>query len=155
VPLEHLAYDEATRAIDRQSTSLDGLRARAGILLAAVSLATSFFGGLALGDGDLSTPAIAFVVVAILSGLAAGVLCVAVLWPRAEWKFNIGAKELLPRLEAADDEASAYRSLALTLEEAYDENEDGLGSLLWRFRLACIALGVEALAWLLAVTLDL
>jgi len=47
VPLEQLAYQEAKRAIDRQSNALDGLRARTGILLAAISLATSFFGGLA------------------------------------------------------------------------------------------------------------
>jgi hypothetical protein len=38
VALEHLAYEEARRAIDRQSGSLDGLRGRAGILLAAISL---------------------------------------------------------------------------------------------------------------------
>jgi hypothetical protein len=56
VALEQLAYEEAKRAIDRQSDAFDGLRGRAGILLAAISLATSFFGGLAL-RGDLSTGA--------------------------------------------------------------------------------------------------
>jgi hypothetical protein len=60
-PSEHeaykLAHQEGLRAIAQQQSVLDGLRGRAGTLLAVASLATSFLGGLALqGAGRPGTP---------------------------------------------------------------------------------------------------
>ena len=71
MPLEQLAYEEAKRAIDRQSSTLDGLRSRAGVLLAAISLATSFVGGLALRSGDRSRPNVGLAAAAIFFALLA------------------------------------------------------------------------------------
>lgn len=152
--LEQLAYEEAARAIDRQSGSLDGLRRRAGILLAAISLATSFFGGLVLGAGDVRTRVAVAAGFATAFGVLAGGLCVAVLWPRAEWAFNLGATQIVRQLdETKPDEATAYRELALRLHKNYQENRGKLESLFWRFRFACIALAVEAVAWVVALAL--
>jgi hypothetical protein len=109
VALKHLAYEEAKRKTDRQSVSLDGLRDRAGILLAALSLATSFFGGLSLQDGNLATRVIVAASVATALGVLAGAFCVGVLWPRAEWRFNWRARQLLPKLDASADEAAPLR----------------------------------------------
>lgn len=75
MPLEQLAYEEAKRAIDRQTNSLDGCRSRAGTLLAAISVVTSFVGGLALGDDDLSSWTIAAGAVAAILFLAAAGAC--------------------------------------------------------------------------------
>jgi hypothetical protein len=151
VALEHLAYEEAKRAIDRQSNQLDGLRARAGILLAAVALATSFLGGLALGDrDDLSASAIVFVVVAIGAFLVAAGECIRLLWPSSRaWAFNLTAGGILDKLEATDpDEATAYRQLAREHEANYDANEIRLEYLFGLFRRASAALAVEVAAWL-------
>lgn len=43
--VDRLALDEAVRALNAQAEALAGLRQRAGTLLAATALATSFFGG--------------------------------------------------------------------------------------------------------------
>jgi hypothetical protein len=43
-----LVYNEAMRALSEQSSALDGLRTRAGLILTAASIASSFLGGLAL-----------------------------------------------------------------------------------------------------------
>ncbi len=122
VALEELAYEEAKRAIDRQSGALDGLRSRAGILLAAVSVSTSFFGGLALRD-DLSRWATLAAWIATIAALAAGGFGVAILWPRAAWAFNVSPSLFGRQLARAPDEATAYRELALRLEENYKANE--------------------------------
>src|SRR5215213_5099760 len=42
--LERLAYEAALRGLDKQEGSLEELRARTGLLLAASSLAASFLG---------------------------------------------------------------------------------------------------------------
>jgi hypothetical protein len=161
VTLERLAYEEAQRAIDRQSDAVDGLRSRAGVLLAAISLATSFFGGLALRDGDLSGWAVAAAVVAVVFFIVAAGACVWVLWPHAEWAFNLSARLLGPHLERATDEATVYRELALRLERNYDANEKLLVrwrvgyhvGLYWLFRAGCITLAVKTFAWLVVLAL--
>jgi hypothetical protein len=153
VALEHLAYEEAKRAIDRQSSSLDGLRGRAGILLAAISLATSFFGGLALSDEDLSAGEVVVTVAAIIAFLGAAGACVAVLWPRqAEWTFNLSARKILGQLDAtAPDEATVYRELALRHEADYEKNAARLDELFEVFRAACILLAAEVVAWIVVL----
>jgi hypothetical protein len=48
--LERIAYESAVRALDKQETVLEELRARTGVLLAASSLAASLLGGRAFDD---------------------------------------------------------------------------------------------------------
>lgn len=154
MPLEQLAYEDAKRAIDRQSDQLDGLRDRAGTLLAAIALATSFFGGLALSDDDLSSAAITAAVVAIVAFSAAAGGCVAVLWPRAQWAFNLSAKKIIYQLETTSpNDAKAYRELALRTEANYHVNEGRLDDLFSLFRGACIALALETIAWIVVLAL--
>jgi len=154
--LEELAYEEAKRAIDRQSAQLDGLRSRAGILLAAISLATSFFGGLvlsneALHDKDLGAT-ITLVGLAIASFLYSGVWCVRVLWPAHQaWKFSLSAEGILGKIEATNpDEGTAYRQLAREHEANYDANEKRLEGLYLLFRQASWGLAQGTAAWLAA-----
>jgi hypothetical protein len=50
-----LAYDEAVRALRGQADALNGLRQRAGTVLATTLVITSFFGGQALARGATPT----------------------------------------------------------------------------------------------------
>jgi hypothetical protein len=52
-PCYELAYQEALRAITQQQVVLDGLRGRAGTLLAVAVIVTSFLGSIALPDDGL------------------------------------------------------------------------------------------------------
>ena len=49
--LARVIYDESVRTVDSQRELLEGLRARAGTLLASAFVATAFFSGKALGAG--------------------------------------------------------------------------------------------------------
>lgn len=45
-----LAYEEAKRALEEQERAVSELRSRAGQLIAAAAITTSFFGGRAIGS---------------------------------------------------------------------------------------------------------
>ena len=47
-PRVRLTYDESIRGLDMQSATLDELRNRTGVLLAAASLSSAFLGATAL-----------------------------------------------------------------------------------------------------------
>lgn len=49
-----IAYDEAVRALSQQQSTIDSLRTRAGLLLSAAAITTSFLGAQALNDGGPS-----------------------------------------------------------------------------------------------------
>src|SRR5947208_14203484 len=46
--VEAIAYEQAVRAVDGQSATLESLRGRAATMISAASLVTAFLGGLAL-----------------------------------------------------------------------------------------------------------
>ena len=147
-----LAYDEARAAIGAQAATLDGLRARAGTLLAAASLVTSFLGGQVLAKPSLDKGLIVrpdlssgdFVAIAMFVGVAA--LTLAILWPY-EWRFEMSAKVILGYGKDADVDA-VQRQLAAFHENNHDKNEKKLDWLFWCFRGACILLVAETIAWI-------
>jgi hypothetical protein len=66
-----LAYQEGVRALDEQRVVIDAFRTRAGLLLSAAAIATSFLGGAALRSGTslLTWMAIgAFVLLGVVTG---------------------------------------------------------------------------------------
>jgi hypothetical protein len=79
-PLQ-LAYDSSVRAIADQAGVLESLRSRAGTMLAAAALVTSFFGGQALVQQrvDLEPWSLAGLAVAAFIGMAA--CTIFILWP--------------------------------------------------------------------------
>jgi len=152
--VSEIAYDASVRAIQDQAGVLDGLRTRAGTVLAAAALVSSFLGGQALRDSSqleiwsLTTAAIgAFV--------ASAVLALVILWP-FEFRFSLSARALI---EAVDERDAAgetslgelHRVLALQLEWRYDENARRIRWLLWAFETAIVALVLEVAAWLLVL----
>jgi hypothetical protein len=154
--LESLAYDEAIRAIGEQAGVLDGLRSRAGTLLAAASLVTSFLGGQALAkptitDGAVVSPDVGtwgWVAIAMFVGLA--VVSILILLPY-QWRFVMSPTIILSAGEGGDPVTftEAQAQLATYHEENYDSNQQRLDRLFWGFRVACVFLAGETVAWII------
>jgi hypothetical protein len=145
-----IVYDEALRALDLQRDTLEALRTRAGILLSAGAVSTSFLGGAALRNGVSIWAWIATVLFVVF-----GSLVLRVLWPQAESPqgFTVPPSAVMAYL---DDErasaTSAYRELALYLEEAYDLNQRRhLVPLARAFRVATLAVVCDTIAWVVAL----
>lgn len=148
--IESLAYDEALRAISQQQAVLESIYSRAGILLAATSLVTSFFGGEILRDGKPSWA----VWLAILCFLISGGLSVAVLWPRAGWVFRRSPRKILNEFRKKSPTAGEQDvrvALAGYLEDHFEENETKLRNLFLCFAWAGVFLLGEVGAWLYAM----
>lgn len=144
-----LAYGEARSAISSQVSTLDGLRARAGTLLAAASLVTSFLGGQVLAKPALEHGLIVrgqvgtegWIAIAFFILLA--VMTLAILWPY-QWRFDMGATAILGGTDFNETEAE----LAKYHEQNYDSNKERLDRLFWCFRWACVFLAAETIAWI-------
>ena len=145
-----LAYEEARSAISSQVSTLDGLRARAGTLLAAASLVTSFLGGQALAKPALEHGLIVRGEVGTEGWVAIGffilvaALTLAILWPY-KWRFDMGASTIL----TGSDFNQTQTDLAEYHEQNYNLNQGKLDRLFWCFRWACLFLAAETVAWII------
>ena len=127
---------------------MNELRSRAGVLIAAAAITTSFFGSRAItGDG------LSVWVLAVAAFIVVGGCVLTVLWPRSDWSFNASAAEVIA--EYIEPEAIEFslvqRDLALHRSAAYDANARQLGSLFQVFRIGLIVLVVEVAAWVVAL----
>ena len=141
-----LAFDEAGRALDAQERTVNELRSRAGVLIAAAAIATSFFGTRAFADGGSSTWT--WIAVCAFALLA---LCVlTVLWPRSDWSFNASASDVIATYIEPDPLTlpEIHRDLALHRGTAYDVNARQLRVLFVVFRLGLFLLVLETAAWI-------
>ena len=144
-----LAFHESARALDAQERAVTELRSRAGVLIAAAAIVTSFFGARdVLGDGLGPwgwTAVVAF--------LAVGATVLCVLWPRTDWSFSANATAVIA--EYVEPEAlplaAIHRDLALHRALSYRANADQLGRLFLVFRVGLICLIVEVAAWVAAL----
>lgn len=141
-----LAFEEGTRGLGRQEAQLDAMRSRAGILLSAAAIATSFLGGQALTDHD---PRLwTWLAIASFAGLAVAALVI--LWPRRDWAFS-ASPGLIIGLYVEDGDPWAlpaiHRELALHMDEAYELNRTRLDHVIWAFRAACSLLVLEVGMW--------
>jgi hypothetical protein len=123
------------------------LRARAGTLIAAAAITTSFFGGQALGPHVRP-----FAWVAIGCFIALGIGVVAILWPRRDWEFVLSPSQFIATyLEPADGEslplAIIHRDLALHMGHSAALNRRQLRGLMAVFRIDAILLVAEVIAW--------
>lgn len=154
-----ILFEASNRSISRQQSALDNIRARAGTLLAAAAIVTSFLGAEALKDPGLQSNSVdrtlqlaEIVAVAAFVGLAITVL--AVLWPR-KFKFRISPKYYIGQhLEVANpwDADKLLRNLALWQEKHVEENQPKLDAMLWWFRVGALLLVIEVVAWLIDLT---
>ncbi len=141
--IEQLSYEFTAEALAEQERSLSGLRARAGTVLAAASIAGSFLGA-KTSHGSLD-------VWAVLA-LVAFVLCLAsaiwVLLPH-ELVFAFRGQALLAVSDhqGANDMTEAYRAVGIWIEPFLDANRDKIGSLSDWFAVSCVLLAAEVLLW--------
>lgn len=149
-----LAYEEALYATTDQAGVLDGLRARAGTILAAAAIVTSFLGGQALAtDRIAARPPVGFFAWLAISAFILSALCT--LWVLMPFggRISLSAREILAIVEArltTNDPVSVaetYQELALRHEINYEENAQKMKPLFWAFRGAVFFLTVEVGFW--------
>lgn len=109
----NLAYEEAKRALEEQERAVSELRSRAGQLIAAAAITTSFFGGRAIGS---HVHLASWVAIGCFIGLSLSVL--AILWHRRDWEFALSPAQLITTyIEPTDDPPvdlpTIHRDLAL------------------------------------------
>jgi hypothetical protein len=156
--IEQIAYELSVHTLGEQERSVSGLRTRAGTVLAAASIASSFLGsrattklpdwsilGVHVGHGSLDVWSFLAVIAFLLTGGAS----VWILLPR-RFVFAFEARTLL----AASDEvaggvevADGYRALTLWMAPSINDNRRGIQSLNRWFVASCVALGVEIVLW--------
>jgi hypothetical protein len=147
-----LAYDEAKRALEEQDRVVTELRSRAGVLMAAAAITTSFLGDRILSGSHVHPLAW----IAIGCFVALGLTVLILLWPWRDWKFTINAQSFIQSyLEPEDDDpldlAAIHRDLALHMAASWKKNERQLRWLFVAFRVAAMLLVGEIVFWVLAL----
>jgi hypothetical protein len=149
--LEHLAYELSLRALSQQEAVLGELRARAGALLTATAVVTSFLGGRALdltGERLLALTGFAFAVIAI-------VLAVYVLAPKSDLDFSLSGPAVYEHFTARStpfDEVE--RTLSYWNQDAWESNQTVLDALIRWFRRAIVALLIAVIIWSVELALN-
>jgi hypothetical protein len=131
------------RALDKQERLVEELRARAGVVLAASSVAISFLGGRGFGGpGSIAAAALA------LSSFVVSVSgAVFVLLPWHDVRFALSASDVIENLiEFRDDPGELFRRAADALDRLWERNDTGVYRLGRALSVAVAALGVEVIA---------
>jgi hypothetical protein len=116
-----LAYEEAKRGLDDQEQAVVELRSRAGTLIAAAAITTSFFGSQARRH---HVHTMSWVAIGCFVALGATVL--AILWPRRDWEFTLSpARFISTYLEPSEGDPLSlpliHRDLALHMGRSVPE----------------------------------
>lgn len=147
--LEQLAYDESQRTLDTQLNTVDTLRTRAGTLLAAAALVTTFLGGQAL-EGNRAFEVFGFV--AISCFVVVGALTIFVLRP-IDFHLSLDAADLVRRYvdetPRQQELSVVLRDLALHHDNSVRQNEDAVSHMALAFNVAAGFLAAEVAAWLI------
>jgi hypothetical protein len=143
-----LAYEEAKRALEDQERAVTELRTRAGALIAAAAITTSFFGGQALSQDDVTLLSW----IAIACFIALGLAVVAILWPRRDWEFALAPEKFIATYVEPDEGEPLplhliHRDLALHMGNSAALNRGQLGQLMSVFRIGALLLVSEVVAW--------
>jgi hypothetical protein len=144
-PLAALAYELSLRGLGQQEAVMNELRARTGTLIAASSIVTSFLGGAAIarhGLGVLGT--LGLIAFAAAIGLATWVLL-----PRGKLIFALSGSKLIETEIEADvfEIGETHRRVTYWLDEFHARNEPKIVRLFLYYRLASVALMLEAIFW--------
>lgn len=142
--ISELTYDLSLRGLAQQEASLNELRSRTGVLLAATAIAIALLGGRSLDDGAQTALDLAGVALAVGSFL----LSVFILAPKARYVATADAAaihEYLKR-QGADVE-EAMEGLVFTNREAWEENQAIVDGLVRAYRWACLALVGAVVLW--------
>jgi hypothetical protein len=149
-PRHGLVYSEAVRTLEQQQAVVESLRSRAGTLLSAASIATSFLAGIALSGRRLD--GWGWAATGSFVGLVG--LCLAILWPTRRWIFRFNSKKLIRDYVEADPPATLsemQRDLAIHMENWADVNSWKLRWLFSYFQAASLFLGAEVVFWIVGL----
>lgn len=147
--LYKVAYDEAVRALSEQQAVIDSFRTRAGLLLSAAAITTSFLGAQALDGGDSNLAAW----LALVGFVGVAAISLAILWPR-RWEFTANPRDVIQTYIEAETPAlieELHRDLSLHMHNSYVENRAGLEQLAIFFQIASGMLTVEVILWIIAI----
>jgi hypothetical protein len=145
-----LIYREAVRSLTQQQQSLDGLRARAGGLISATAIATSFLGGLALaGETSPGNELEGFSWAGIILFCLIILLNMVIVAPWWTWTFETSPTVLVQSVDSGQaDAARLARDLALYFEIFWEDNQRKLNILFLLFQAGAILLIVEIIVWI-------
>lgn len=147
--LYKVAYDEAVRALVEQQSVIESLRNRAGLLLSAAAITTSFLGARSLGPGGLELAS--WLATACFVGVA--LISLVILWPR-RWEFEVDPGAVIAPYVDVGKPASVgrlCRNLSLHMRGAYVENREGLRQLVAFSQVAICLLTAEVILWVVAL----
>jgi hypothetical protein len=148
-PLAKMVLDEAVRGLDMQSETLNELRGRTGVLIAAATVASALLGATALERHPVTYG------VNLAALCVFGVViffCLCALWPSDEWAFVYNAKTLDETyFEKRVDSTQACRSMALGHAKHRESNKRKLKWRFWFFRIACVSLTANVVLWFLSI----
>lgn len=154
-PRLQLALEQVLRGLTLQQGSLDNLRARAGTLVAASSLVSSFFGTSVLAAPHQGQAVLAMVVLAFIALVAVIIATVVIIWPY-DWKWGIDGHRLLSDYIVGEKPSSlnAMRyDLTYHIEQDLVENEGNLGRLWKALRISVVAIALQVMFWSIALIL--
>jgi hypothetical protein len=141
--IEQLSFELTTSALAEQERALSGLRARAGTVLAAASIAGSFFGA-KTSHGSLGIwGVVAMVSFALCVGSAIWVLL-----PHA-FVFAFRGKALLAESDhgGTSNLMDAYRTAGIWVEPHLEANRRKIVSLSECLAASCVLLVAEVVLW--------
>ena len=143
-----LAYEASLRALDQQRRSLEEIRARTGVLLAAAASCASFLGVRALDrhvEAVVTAPALAALVLTLLAGIR-------VLALHEQLGFSLTGSTLHASLLFCRDRADQHRQIASWLDETSARKDVLLERLETRLRIAATALATQIVLWTVAIS---
>jgi hypothetical protein len=141
--LEKLAYDSALRALDKQERLVEELRARAGVVLAASSLAVSFLAGRGFGGPGAAVLG----ALALLSFVVSVGATVIILLPSRDFRFSPSASDLIVNLsEFREDPSELFRRAADVLDRLWERNDAAVYRRARSLSIAATAPAIEVLA---------
>jgi hypothetical protein len=149
--LPELTYDLSTQSLAQQEASLNELRSRTGVLLAATAIAIALLGGRALDDGVRTALDLAGVGLAVISFL----LSVFVLAPKSQYVATVdpaAIHEYFKREEV--DVGEAMEALVFSNREVWEENQLVIDRLVRAFRWACFTLVGAVVLWSIGLALQ-
>lgn len=147
--LYNLAVQEAMRSLSQQQATLESLRGRAGVLLSAAMISTSFFGAQTIN----SRLAGFWPIVASALFVVVGVCAIAVLWPRRSLLFESSLLDVVgvgvrSSAQRAADPYWAARGFADEVRRHVVDSDRRLDRLFILLSIGWVLFIVEILAWL-------
>jgi hypothetical protein len=143
-----LAVKEAMRLISQQQATLESVRGRAGVLLSATMISTSFFGAQTIASGLTGF----WPVIASVLFVAVGLCATAVLWPRRSLLFASSLLQVMQEATSDTDQVPDPYPLVRHFADEVRAHVVATGARLDRmFLLLSIGWGLflaEILAWL-------